>query len=95
MTPQQLAVYRYAKELNETKRVCDSTYAAALEAVGSEQALIDYVFTMGFYHQMSITLNSFPTPSFDPQRLAHSSKQSYIDAFFYTASLHIGNNFVI
>ncbi|CAE7384517.1 unnamed protein product [Symbiodinium natans] len=52
MTPEQLAVYTYARELHSTKRVSDDTHQKALAAVGGEQALIDLVFTMGFYHQM-------------------------------------------
>eukprot|EP00490_Sorites_sp_Unknown_P010981 CAMPEP_0114691148 /NCGR_PEP_ID=MMETSP0191-20121206/66505_1 /TAXON_ID=126664 /ORGANISM="Sorites sp." /LENGTH=76 /DNA_ID=CAMNT_0001981975 /DNA_START=6 /DNA_END=236 /DNA_ORIENTATION=+ len=62
MTPQQRAVYKYALELHETKRVSDKTHSEALTAVGGEQALVDLVFTMGFYHQISMTLNAFNVP---------------------------------
>eukprot|EP00435_Cladocopium_sp_Y103_P060631 s313_g22.t1 len=62
MTEQQRAVYKYARELHETKRVSDQTHSAALTAVGGERALVDLVFTMGFYHQISMTLNAFNVP---------------------------------
>ncbi|OLQ00871.1 hypothetical protein AK812_SmicGene16430 [Symbiodinium microadriaticum] len=62
MTTPQRAVYAYAVELHATKRVSDQTHAEALAAVGGEQALIDLVFTMGFYHQISMTLNAFRVP---------------------------------
>lgn len=39
MTEQQRAVYKYARELHETKRVSDQTHSAALKAVGGERAL--------------------------------------------------------
>ncbi|CAJ1435897.1 unnamed protein product [Effrenium voratum] len=58
----QRAVYKYARELHDVKRVSDQTHADALSAVGGEQALIDLVFTMGFYHQISMTLNAFNVP---------------------------------
>jgi 4-carboxymuconolactone decarboxylase len=62
MTEDQQAVYKYATELHNTKRVSESTHKEALRAVGSEQALVDLVFTMGFYHQISMTLNAFDVP---------------------------------
>lgn len=58
----QTAVYIYASELHERKRVSDVTHKKALEAVGGERALIDLVMTMGFYHQISMTLNAFAVP---------------------------------
>eukprot|EP00933_Yihiella_yeosuensis_P038994 TRINITY_DN32944_c0_g1_i2.p1 TRINITY_DN32944_c0_g1~~TRINITY_DN32944_c0_g1_i2.p1 ORF type:complete len:246 (-),score=42.30 TRINITY_DN32944_c0_g1_i2:72-809(-) len=61
-TPEQRAVYAYARELHDMKRVSDETHAAALVAVRREQALVDLVFTMGFYHQISMTLNAFNVP---------------------------------
>eukprot|EP00927_Polykrikos_kofoidii_P009673 TRINITY_DN14047_c0_g1_i1.p1 TRINITY_DN14047_c0_g1~~TRINITY_DN14047_c0_g1_i1.p1 ORF type:complete len:268 (+),score=30.56 TRINITY_DN14047_c0_g1_i1:75-878(+) len=62
LTQAQHAVYSYALELHETRRVSTSTHAAALKAVGGERALVDLVFTMGFYHQISMTLNAFDVP---------------------------------
>eukprot|EP00438_Fugacium_kawagutii_P029929 Skav232675 [mRNA] locus=scaffold698:311820:312474:+ [translate_table: standard] len=66
-------VYKYAMELHRTKRVSDKTHSDALTAVGGElygctlrdpvgRALVDLVFTMGFYHQISMTLNAFNVP---------------------------------
>lgn len=62
VTEKQRAVYAYATELHREKRVSDETHRGALEAVGSEEALVDLVFTIGFYHQISITLNAFEVP---------------------------------
>eukprot|EP00939_MAST-03C_sp_MAST-3C-sp1_P004738 g4738.t1 len=62
MTEKQRAVYAYATELHREKRVSEDTHRSALEAVGSEAALVDFVFTLGFYHQISMTLNAFEVP---------------------------------
>ena len=62
MSEDQKAVYKYATELHDRTRVSNKTHEDALKAVGSEQALIDLVFTMGFYHQISMTLNAFNVP---------------------------------
>ena len=62
MSEDQRAVYKYATELHDRTRVSNKTHEDALKAVGSEQALIDLVFTMGFYHQISMTLNAFNIP---------------------------------
>eukprot|EP00931_Biecheleriopsis_adriatica_P101607 TRINITY_DN7670_c0_g1_i1.p1 TRINITY_DN7670_c0_g1~~TRINITY_DN7670_c0_g1_i1.p1 ORF type:complete len:252 (+),score=41.03 TRINITY_DN7670_c0_g1_i1:27-758(+) len=62
MTDAQRAVYAYARELHDTKRVSQETHATALGAVGSEQALVDLIFTMGFYHQISMVLNALDVP---------------------------------
>eukprot|EP01062_Namystynia_karyoxenos_P011850 TRINITY_DN14260_c0_g1_i1.p2 TRINITY_DN14260_c0_g1~~TRINITY_DN14260_c0_g1_i1.p2 ORF type:complete len:252 (+),score=84.23 TRINITY_DN14260_c0_g1_i1:77-757(+) len=62
MTPQQRAVYAYTLELGRNKRVSDAAHAAALAAVGSERALVDLVFTVGFYHQVCAVLNAFNVP---------------------------------
>eukprot|EP00405_Crypthecodinium_cohnii_P043194 CAMPEP_0206584720 /NCGR_PEP_ID=MMETSP0325_2-20121206/35925_1 /ASSEMBLY_ACC=CAM_ASM_000347 /TAXON_ID=2866 /ORGANISM="Crypthecodinium cohnii, Strain Seligo" /LENGTH=220 /DNA_ID=CAMNT_0054092001 /DNA_START=81 /DNA_END=739 /DNA_ORIENTATION=- len=61
-TENQRAVYAYAKEFHKYKRVTDATHEAALKAVESEEALVDLVFTMGFYHQICMTLNAFNVP---------------------------------
>ena len=62
MSEDQKAVYKYATELHDRTRVSNETHEDALKAVGSERALIDLVFTMGFYHQISMTLNAFNVP---------------------------------
>ena len=59
MDVRQLAVYAWASELQATRRASDAAHAAALEAVGSEGALVDLVWTLGFYHQISLALNAF------------------------------------
>lgn len=67
-------MYRYARELHDSKRVSEKTHQDALVAVGGEppgvvwaatmlrRGLVDLVFTMGFYHQISMTLNAFEVP---------------------------------
>ena len=76
MSEAQRAVYRYCRELHKSKRVCEQTHREALAAVGGQwlaaieprfllwmrQGLVDLVFTMGFYHQISMTLNAFEVP---------------------------------
>ena len=61
-TEKQQLVYKYCFEFHEMKRVSDQTHSDALTAVGGERALVDLVFTMGFYHQISMTLNAFNVP---------------------------------
>ena len=61
-TPEQAAVYTYARELHETRRVGSQTHERALAAVGGERQLVDLTFTMGFYHQISMALNAFDVP---------------------------------
>merc|ERR1712232_1066729 len=61
LTANQRTMYSYVRELLATKRVSDSTHAAALRTVGT-QGLVDFVFTIGFYHQICITLNAFNVP---------------------------------
>mmetsp|Transcript_84384 Transcript_84384/g.131790 ORF Transcript_84384/g.131790 Transcript_84384/m.131790 type:complete len:256 (-) Transcript_84384:38-805(-) len=62
MTSEQRAVYFYSQELHTRKRVSNELHRSALAAVGSERALIDFVATMGFYHQISMLLNAFEVP---------------------------------
>ncbi len=52
------AVYQFVKELLDTGRVTDATYARAHELFG-EQAVVDLVGTVGYYSLVSMTLNVF------------------------------------
>lgn len=75
LTDAQRAVYAYALELDTTSRVNDDTHAAALEAVGSQQALVDLVCTIGFYQQVALLLNAFDVklPPGVPKPFPHAS----------------------
>ena len=59
MDARQAAVYAWARELLATKRTSMASHVAALDAVGSEAALVDLTWTLGFYLQISCVLNAF------------------------------------
>mmetsp|Transcript_21268 Transcript_21268/g.72028 ORF Transcript_21268/g.72028 Transcript_21268/m.72028 type:complete len:277 (+) Transcript_21268:127-957(+) len=62
-TQDQRAVYAHALELTAPpNRISDATHRAALEAVGSEAALVDLVCTIGLYMQVAFLLNAFQVP---------------------------------
>ena len=62
-TPAQQALYTYIRELDDRHRVSPAAHAAALEAFkGDERPLLDFVFTMGFYAQISLVLDAFEVP---------------------------------
>mmetsp|Transcript_7286 Transcript_7286/g.18051 ORF Transcript_7286/g.18051 Transcript_7286/m.18051 type:complete len:228 (+) Transcript_7286:28-711(+) len=61
LTPLELKGYTFATELHDTKRVSDATYRALHEEIG-DCGIADLVFTMGFYHQISMVLNVFNVP---------------------------------
>jgi 4-carboxymuconolactone decarboxylase len=60
--PDQAAAYVLLKELIETGRVADVTYAAAERALGRE-ALIDLVSIVTFYCGLCLFLNAFEVPA--------------------------------
>lgn len=51
-------VYDFSRELLDHKRVSGETYDALRAHVG-ERGVVDLVFTLGFYVQISMTLNAF------------------------------------
>ncbi len=57
------AVYRFATELLETKRVSDATFAAAKSQVG-ERGIVDLMGSVGYYQLVSMLLNvdGYPLP---------------------------------
>jgi 4-carboxymuconolactone decarboxylase len=57
----EVAVYRFAKELTSMCRVEDETYQAAMEQIG-EQGLVELIALMGFYVMVCMTLNAFEVP---------------------------------
>ena len=51
-------VYDFCREMYETNRVGDETYARAVEALGL-QVVVELVATIGYYAMVSMTLNAF------------------------------------
>ena len=63
LEPDELAVYKLARELMETKRVSAATYAATRAALGDDdKKLADLCMTMGCYSAVSTILNMFEVP---------------------------------
>lgn len=63
-TPKQRAMYAYVRELDDGSkwRVATSTHDTAIRALGGEQPLVDFVFTIGFYSQIAFILHAFEVP---------------------------------
>jgi 4-carboxymuconolactone decarboxylase len=63
-------VYEVAKELAETRRLSDANYKRALDHFG-EAAMVELSVLVGFYHTVSIVLNTFQVeaPEGDPHPL--------------------------
>jgi 4-carboxymuconolactone decarboxylase len=63
MQPDEAVVYDFATELRETRRVSDTTFAAAKTLLG-EQGLMDLIGLMGYYDLVSMALNTdrYPLP---------------------------------
>ena len=60
-------VYEVAKELAETRHLSDANYKRALDHFG-EEAMVELAVLVGFYHTVSIVLNTFQVeaPEGDP-----------------------------
>ncbi|MFZ5835548.1 MAG: carboxymuconolactone decarboxylase family protein [Pseudomonadota bacterium] len=56
--PEEAQTYHFARELLETSRVSEKTYAA-MEALAGKQGLVDLVCLMGYYTLVCMTLNCF------------------------------------
>jgi len=54
-------VYAVCRELFDTRRVSEKTYARALELLGLP-GLVELVATAGYYSMVSMTLNTFEIP---------------------------------
>ncbi len=54
-------IYRFAKELLETRLVSPETYRAAVETFGTE-AVVELVGILGYYTLISMTINAFEVP---------------------------------
>lgn len=63
LQPDELAVYRLALELHQTKRVSAATYTATKAALGDDdRKMADLCMTMGCYSAVSTILNMFEVP---------------------------------
>ena len=60
LQPDEVAVYRLALELMQTKRVSAATYAATKAALGDDdRRMADLCMTMGCYSAVCMVLNMF------------------------------------
>jgi 4-carboxymuconolactone decarboxylase len=64
MQPDETAVYDFCAELREHRRVSDSTFKEAVNALG-ERGVVDLVALMGYYDSVSMVLNvdRYPLPA--------------------------------
>jgi 4-carboxymuconolactone decarboxylase len=67
----EIAVYDFARELLETRKVSDATYARAVAALG-QTGVVELVGILGYYGLISMTINAFevPLPEGAPQPFA-------------------------
>src|SRR6187551_1513405 len=61
MDAQEEAIWQFAKELLQTQRVSEPTFAKAKELFG-QKGVVDLVGVMGYYGLVSMTLNTFQVP---------------------------------
>jgi 4-carboxymuconolactone decarboxylase len=57
----EAAVHAFARELLQTRRVSDATYARATAALGMV-GVVDLVGILGYYGLISMTINAFQVP---------------------------------
>jgi 4-carboxymuconolactone decarboxylase len=61
MSPDDMAVYHYAMELNRHNSVSDATYAVALAQFG-ERTVVELTALIGYYTMVAMTLNCHEIP---------------------------------
>jgi 4-carboxymuconolactone decarboxylase len=61
------AVYRFSRELLETKRVSEDAYTEVVRLVGNEGA-VELVGILGYYTLICMTINAFEVPVADGRR---------------------------
>ncbi|HLN08775.1 MAG TPA: carboxymuconolactone decarboxylase family protein [Xanthobacteraceae bacterium] len=75
----EAAVYGFAKELLDTRRVSDASYRRAVAELG-QKSVIELVGILGYYGLISMTINAFevPLPEGAPQPFAseHSPEKA-------------------
>ena len=69
--PDEAAVYAFAQDLVTRRRVSPSTYARAVDLLGT-QAVVELVGILGYYGLISMTINAFevPVPEGSPEPFA-------------------------
>jgi 4-carboxymuconolactone decarboxylase len=60
----EAAVHAFARELLQSRRVSDATYARAVGALGTV-GVVDLVGILGYYGLISMTINAFEVPAPD------------------------------
>ena len=68
MDAQEEAIWQFAKELLQTQRVSEPTFAKAKELFG-QKGVVDLVGVMGYYGLVSMTLNTFQVPLPEGEKL--------------------------
>ena len=61
-------VYDFSTELQNNKKVSDSTYASAIKILGKE-SVVDLVGVLGYYALISMTINAFEVDAVGPDEL--------------------------
>jgi len=69
----EAAVYAFANELLQTRKVSDATYRSAAAQLG-DKGVVELVGILGYYGLISMTINAFevPLPAGAPQPFADS-----------------------
>jgi 4-carboxymuconolactone decarboxylase len=62
--PDERAVYRFSRELLETKRVSEDAYTEVVKLVGTEGG-VELVGILGYYTLICMTINTFEVPVAD------------------------------
>lgn len=68
MDEQEETIWQFAKELLQTQRVSDATFAKAKKLFG-QHGVVDLVGVMGYYGLVSMTLNTFQVPLPEGEKL--------------------------
>ncbi len=64
----ELAVYRFAISLLETRQIAQALYDQTVQAIGRE-SVVDLVGVLGYYGLISMTINAFEIPADGPAEL--------------------------
>ena len=54
--------YRFTREYLENHRVSDEIYAEALDTIGSERGIVEFILVMGHYIGLAAQLNILRVP---------------------------------
>jgi len=56
-------IYKFTQEYLQLNKVSDKLYAAALDALGSEQAMVELTLVIGHYSNLAAQLNILRIPA--------------------------------